>query len=44
MIKRKASFALIMMLVVVGLLVAMFPAATVAAPGIVEANWSEAGI
>jgi hypothetical protein len=40
-IKRKASFALIMLLVIVGLLVAMFPASTMAAPGIVEANWSE---
>jgi len=40
-IKRKASFALVMLLVIVGLLVAMFPASTMAAPGIVEVNWSE---
>jgi hypothetical protein len=40
--KRKVSFALILMLVVTGLIVAMLPAAAVAAPGIVELNWSEA--
>jgi hypothetical protein len=40
--KRKASFALIMMLVVVGLLIAMIPSAAVAAPGIVEQNWTQA--
>jgi hypothetical protein len=40
--KRKVSFALIMMLVVVGLLVAMIPSAAVAAPGIVEQNWTQA--
>jgi hypothetical protein len=38
--KRKVNFALIMMLVVVGLLVAMIPSAVVAAPGIVETNWT----
>lgn len=42
MSKSKLSFALIMMLVVVGLLMAMLPAGAVAAPGIVETNWSEA--
>lgn len=42
MTKRKASFALIMMLVLVGLLVAMIPSAAVAAPGIVEQNWTQA--
>ena len=41
MIKRKASFALILMLVVVGLVAAMIPSAVVAAPGIIEQNWSE---
>jgi hypothetical protein len=40
--KRKVSFALILMLVVAGLIVAMLPAAAVAASGIVEVNWSEA--
>lgn len=42
MTKRKISFALMLMLVVAGLVAAMIPAAAVAAPGIVEVNWSEA--
>ena len=42
MIKRKVSFGLILTLVVAGLILAMLPAAAVAAPGIVELNWSEA--
>jgi len=41
-IKRKVSFGLILTLVVAGLILAMLPAAAVAAPGIVEVNWSEA--
>jgi hypothetical protein len=40
--KRKISFALMLMLVMAGLIVAMLPAAAVAAPGIVEVNVSEA--
>ncbi|MBN2098827.1 MAG: hypothetical protein JW753_04440 [Dehalococcoidia bacterium] len=41
MTKSKVSFALIMTLVVVSLLMLMLPAGAVAAPGIVEKNWSE---
>lgn len=40
--KRKVSFALILMLVVAGLVMAMLPAAALAVPGIVEVHWSEA--